>query len=64
MIRSRLGVLSVEEFANTITHGFGLILSVIGFAVLIVVSALKESLLSITGCVIYGSSLIVLYGAS
>ena len=31
MIKAKLLALSVEELANTITHGFGLFLSVIGF---------------------------------
>lgn len=64
VIRKRLNELTVEELANTITHGFGLVLSIIGFAVLVVLASLRGDLLSITGCVIYGLSLVILYAAS
>ncbi len=64
MIKAKLHDLSIEEFANTITHGFGLFLSVIGFGVLIVLAGAGGDIWSITGCVIYGLSLVVLYAAS
>ena len=56
--------LSVEELANTITHGFGLVLSVIGFAVLLIIAASRGGKLMIAGCIVYGISLVVLYAAS
>ena len=64
MIRAHLQELSVEEFANTITHGFGLALSIVGFAVLLVLAGLRGDAISITGCVVYGLSLVTLYAAS
>ncbi len=64
MIRKRLSKLSIEELANTITHGFGLFLSVIGFAVLVVLAGLNGDRLSMIGCVVYGLSLVILYTAS
>jgi len=64
MIKARLSALSAEELSNTITHGFGLLLSVVGFVVLVVLAGLRGDSLSITGCVIYGLSLILLYAAS
>ncbi len=64
MIRAQLKVLSVEEFANTITHGFGLALSLIGFVVLVVLAGLRGDALPIVGCIVYGSSLVTLYAAS
>src|SRR5437868_1256912 len=64
MIKAKLSALSAEELANTITHGFGLLLSVVGFVVLVVLAGLRGDSLSITGCVIYGLSLILLYAAS
>lgn len=57
-------MLPIEELANTITHGLGLMLSVIGFTVLVVLASLRGDRISITGCVIYGLSLIILYAAS
>lgn len=64
MVRSRLQTLTVEEFANTITHGFGLLLSLAGFVGLIVVAGLRGDPLLIAGCFVYGLSLVVLYAAS
>lgn len=64
MIKAKLNALSVEELANTITHGFGLMLSVVGFAVLVGLASLRGDSLSITGCAIYGMSLVILYAAS
>lgn len=64
MARAILKELSVEEFANTVTHGFGLALSIAGFAVLVILATLRGDPLLIAGCVVYGLSLIVLYAAS
>jgi hemolysin III len=64
MIRKRLNELPVEELANTLTHGLGLILSIVGFVVLVVLAALRGEPWLILGCVVYGSSLVVLYAAS
>lgn len=64
MIRAKLKALSVEELANTLTHGFGLGLSVIGFIVLVVLAGISGDGMSIAGCVVYGLSLVILYAAS
>ena len=64
MIKAHLSTLSVEELANTITHGFGLVLSIIGFIVLVILAGFRGDALSITGCIVYGLSLVVLYAAS
>lgn len=56
--------LSVEEIANTITHGFGLALSVVGFVILLVLAIANGDALYITASAIYGASLIILYAAS
>lgn len=64
VIRAKLGALSIEELANTITHGFGLLLSVIGFAVLLMLASLRGDRWSIISCAVYGLSLVVLYAAS
>jgi hemolysin III len=64
VLRKKLHYLSIEEFANTVTHGFGLVLSIVGFAVLIVLAGLRGDKLSIAGCVVYGLSLVILYAAS
>ncbi len=64
MIKAKLKVLPIEELANTITHGLGLVLSVIGFAVLVVLASLNGDNWSMLSCVVYGTSLVVLYAAS
>ena len=64
VLKAKLSALPVEELANTITHGFGLFLSVIGFVVLVVLAGLRGDKWSIAGCFIYGLSLVVLYAAS
>lgn len=56
--------LSIEEIANTITHGFGLVLSIIGFIVLVVIAWLNGGALHIASAIVFGLSLIVLYTAS
>ncbi len=56
--------LSVEEIANTITHGFGLFLSVIGFVVLLVMAMANGDAMYIAASAIYGASLVLLYAAS
>jgi hemolysin III len=64
MIRAQLRELPVEELANTITHGLGLVLSIAGFVALVVLAGLRGDPMLIVGCVVYGLSLVVLYGAS
>lgn len=64
VIRARLQHLSVEELANTITHGFGLFLSIIGFFVLIIMALLRGGPALIASSIVYGVSLVVLYAAS
>jgi hemolysin III len=54
----------VEELANSITHGIGLALSVVGLIVLIVLSVTRGSAWHIFGCTIFGVTLVLLYSAS
>src|SRR5829696_249228 len=64
MIKKKLDELSLEEFANTLTHGAGLILSVVGFFVLAVLAVTRGEPSYIAGLIIYGASLVILYAAS
>lgn len=64
MIAAKFKLLSVEEVANTLTHGAGLILSVAGFVFLVALAALKGDGWHIASSLIYGLSLVTLYGAS
>ena len=56
--------LSAEELANSLTHGAGLMLSIAGFIVLLVLAAMRGSAWRIVSCAVYGSTLICLYTAS
>lgn len=64
MVRARLKQLSIEEVANSLTHGFGLILSIAGFAFLISFAVLYGGVWHVTSAIVYGASLVILYGAS
>jgi hemolysin III len=54
----------LEEIFNTITHGAGLFLSLIGLVALLFISSSRGDTLLIVSCIIYGISLVLLYGAS
>ena len=55
---------SVDELANAVTHGVGLVLSIAGFVVLLVFAALHGTAWHMVACSIYGVTLICLYTAS
>jgi hemolysin III len=56
--------LTLEEIANAVTHGVGLLLSIAGFVVLLVFAILHGTASHIIACSIYGVTLICLYAAS
>lgn len=56
--------LMIEELANTITHGIGLILSIAGLIVLTGLSWQRLSWWHFAGCAIYGLTQVILYAAS
>ena len=64
MLKTKFEKLSIEEIANTVTHGFGLFLSVVGFVFLVFMASVKGDVWHITSSVVYGLSLVVLYAAS
>lgn len=64
MLSAKLEKLSIEEVANSLTHGFGLVLSIAGFLLLISLALHKGDALQIVSSIIYGASLITLYTAS
>jgi hemolysin III len=55
---------SREEVANVATHGAGVLASLAGGSVLIVLAALRGSVWSVVGVSIFAGSLILLYSAS
>lgn len=53
-----------EEIANSISHGLGLLLAIIGLPVLVIKAMHSSSATAVTGSVIFGASMVVLYLAS
>lgn len=53
-----------EELANSITHGFGLVLSIVGWLVLMGLAYLFGDGWHLLSCGIYGGTLVFLYGTS
>lgn len=53
-----------EEIANAITHGVGVALAIVGLTLLVVFSVLRGDAWTITGCAIFGATLVFLYSAS
>lgn len=53
-----------EEVAHTVTHAFGMLLSIAGLAILVGFSSLNGDAWHVVSSSVYGTSLIILYGAS
>lgn len=50
--------------ANSVTHGVGLVASLIALPVVVVASTRRDDPLQVAGAAIFGASLVLLYGAS
>lgn len=64
MIKNLITKLTIEELANTLTHGFGFLLSLFGLGLLIYLASIYGDVWYVVSAVIYGLSLIALYSAS
>jgi hemolysin III len=53
-----------EELANAVTHGIGLVLSLIGMPILILAALDRGERLTVIGASVFGATLIALYAAS
>ena len=53
-----------EELANSITHGVGALLSVVGLSALIILVVPQGEINLLIGCSIFGISLVIMYTAS
>jgi hemolysin III len=53
-----------EELLNAVSHGIGLVLSIVGFVILLVLAIKRGTAWCIAGCSVYGSTLVSLYLAS
>jgi len=56
--------ITADELANTLTHGFGLVSSIIGFVILLSVAIVRGGIWQILGCAVFGVTLVCLYAAS
>jgi len=54
----------VEERINIVTHGIGLVLSIIGLILLITHAAMYRNELYVLSCTVFGLSLVAVYAAS
>src|SRR2546423_13026968 len=64
MTKSVVERLTVEEIANCVTHGVGLVLSLAGFVALVALAWAYGDALHVVSGVVYGASLVTLYLAS
>ncbi len=62
--RPVLPVLQTNELVNAVTHGIGLVLSIVGAIVLIARSHYKGDAYLVVGCTIFSLTLIAVYAAS
>jgi hemolysin III len=53
-----------EEIAHAVTHGVGVLLSVAGLIVLVVLAMLRGDAWHLVSCSVYGTTLVLLYTAS
>jgi hemolysin III len=53
-----------EETINALTHGLGVLLGLVGLAVLVVMAALHGNAWHIVSCSIYGTTLVLLFASS
>jgi hemolysin III len=63
MIKKHIEKMPVEEVANTLTHGFGLLLSFIGLIILVTLASYKNDVWYYASAIIYGLSMVCLYAA-
>mgnify|MGYP002624123667 CR=1 FL=1 len=63
-VGSALQTEAAEEVVNTLTHGLGLALSVVGGGVLVFCTHASGSTGQLVGCLVYGLAAIALYAAS
>lgn len=55
---------AAEELANTLTHGVGLVLSVVGMPFLVLAAMHRSEYAMVVGSSVFGATLIALYAAS
>jgi hemolysin III len=61
---ARLRYTFSEEFANSLTHAFGIVLSIVGLIVLVFSASAFGGVREIASCVVYGIALVMVYTTS
>ncbi|MEE8588836.1 MAG: hemolysin III family protein, partial [Sulfurimonadaceae bacterium] len=54
----------IEEIWHAITHGVGLVLSIAALTIMVAYSSMSGSAISVIASVLFGTTLIILYGSS
>jgi hemolysin III len=54
----------IEELANALTHGVGLLASLVALPILVLAALRRADLMQVVGSSVYGATLVMLYGAS
>ena len=62
--KSEVDVHIAEAVANSVTHGLGLLASLVALPVLLFAASKQNDPIQVTAAAIYGASLVALYGAS
>lgn len=62
--RTHRELFSAEDIANSVSHGVGLGMSIAGFALLVVVASMNGGATPLISAIIYGLTLMLLFGAS
>lgn len=57
-------IFSAEDVANSVSHSIGLGMSIVGLVVLLVVATATGDTVSVVSATVYGSTLVILFGAS
>lgn len=62
--RARSEIFSAEEIANSVSHGIGLGMSIVGLIVLVAMASVEGETIHVVSGAIYGSTLVLLFAAS
>jgi hemolysin III len=53
-----------EEIANSVSHGVGLLLALVGFSVLVVVTLQRGDVMEVVGATVFATTMVLLYSTS
>jgi hemolysin III len=53
-----------EEIANSVSHGIGLLLALVGFPVLVVATLKRGDMMDVAGAIVFATTMVLLYSTS